>query len=179
MDFGKGRVVAGPGQAFTAAFAKRCTAGRSGAVYPQVLVDGVFVANATGEFAFVAPTEFSVPNALLRSAGYDLRLWLDAREVPLSQLPGAGVGAWHASLEKGPHAFSMVHTDGRCWQHDGTSLRLVNGAFYGLWSDYGQPWSTYGEAPSALQYVAPGATTRQPLHPALFMHDPAECSGGG
>eukprot|EP01052_Picozoa_sp_SAG31_P018193 SAG31_NODE_1278_length_9041_cov_3.415231_1_plen_2946_part_10 len=167
--FGTGTIVAEPGTAF--ASAARCM-NFSGGVYPQVSVDGVFTAAATGDFSFIAPEEYRMPRALTKSVGFDLRLWLDGEEVALSQLPGQGLGAWHVSLVKGPHSFRCVYTDGRCFTSAST---LVPGAFYGLWQDYPQPWSTNTAPLSALSYIPPGATTPQSLGADLFKHDPSTC----
>ena len=84
-----------------------------------------------------------------------------------------GVGAWHVPLAAGGHFWKMVFSDGRCWLASG---ELAPGAFYGLWRDYPQPWSTNpAKLPSQLSYTWPGRTGETAFTPDLFLHSADEC----
>ena len=165
---GTGGPVATPDAGIKAA--KPCTTAQ--VMYTQLLIEGYFNASRSGAYAFWAPEEYRTPNALLMSAGYDLRLYLNGDEVPLWQMPGGGAGAWHASLAQGQHEFAIVFTDGRCRTASGASAA---GSFYGLWRDYPQPWSTWDGQPSALTFTAPGETARKPLTSDLFSRRSGAC----
>ena len=153
--------------------AQHCVNGSS-VSFPSLTFAGYFNATRSGVYSFHAPKELQMPYAAEREAGYDLKLWVGDEEeaIPLWQRPH-GIGAWHVPLAAGLHSWKMVYSDGRCWLASG---ELAPGAFYGLWRDYPQPWSTNpAKLPSQLSYTWPGRTGETAFTPDLFLHSADEC----
>ncbi len=130
---------------------------------------GVFTASKTGVWSFHAPKEFAGPNI---PAGYDLRLWLDSKEVALLREIGGVNAAWQVPLTAGRHAFRMVLSDARCYDKGGHN---VAGAVAGLWQDFPHPWVLYNGSASAMRVTAPGDAAPQPLQSEWFSNN--DCSG--
>ena len=126
---------------------------------------GYFTPSVAGIWSFQAPKEYSGPNV---PAGYDLRLWLDGKEVALVREIGGIGAAWQAPLSAGQHPFRMVLSDARCFDSTGQN---VAGAVAGLWRDFPSPWCLYNGSASAMTVTLPGDTRSRPLDHGWFSND--------